>query len=327
MFNDKYSLNPKKNYLCLLLFLLILFLLSGCGKKADPTMEDYLPPEPVQNLNLIATHDKILITWNYPEKAKEKIKSFLIERQSDSEIKVLGYYDKNTTSLEDREFQFEKTYKYQIFAITPKGIYSKPTEAVITTKKLPEVEKINYKVTLDGVLFSWTLNDSLIYNIYRVNKKNEKIKIGSTDKDFFLDELLYSSIDEFIDPLMPELSYFITTSVSYGSTYIESKGTNIRVPLEFFIPSKPEEVFWTINEQGVYISWKEASEKWLKGYRIYRKGKDEKDFRPIAETMIPLFFDADYNINKKEAIYYKITTIGPLKESEPVEIKVEVQSG
>ncbi|MCS7164235.1 MAG: fibronectin type III domain-containing protein [Thermodesulfovibrio sp.] len=326
MFNDKYSLSSKKNYICLLIFLLIL--LSGCGRKADPTMEDYLQPEPVQNLSLTATHDKILITWNYPEKAKEKIKSFLIERQNNSEIKVLGYYDKNTTSLQDTEFQFEKTYKYRIFAITPKGIYSKPTEAVITTKKLQEVEKINYKITLHGVLLSWTLNDSLVYNIYRVNKNNEKIKIGSTDKDFFLDELLYSTINDFTDPLMPELSYFITTSISYGSTYIESKGTNIKIPLDSFIPSKPEEVFWAINEHGVYISWKEVSEKWFKGYRIYRKGKNEKEFRPIGETMIPLFFDADYNINKKEeTIYYRITTIGPLKESEPVEIKVEVQSG
>lgn len=309
-------------------FICLFFLLSGCGRKMDPTLEDYLQPEPVQKLSLTATYDKILISWSYPEKAKTKIESFLIERESKGEKKSLGYYSKETTSLEDRDFTFGETYKYRIFAIRPKGIYSKPAEAIITPQKLPDVETIQYKITSQGVMLSWNAQNSLNYNIYRINQKGERVKIGSTDKDFFLDELFHSTITAFADPNKAEILYLITTYLSSESTYMESKGTGIAIPVNLFIPSKPHEVFWSINEQGVYISWKEVPEKWSKGYKIYRKTQDEREFKPLGETTIPLFFDAEYNSNNiKLPVYYRVTTEAPFTESDAIEIKVEVQSG
>lgn len=61
------------------------------------------------------------------------------------------------------------------------------------------------------------------------------------------------------------------------------------MPVAEFIPSKPEEVFWTVNENGVYISWREVPEKWIKGYKVYRKTASDSDFILIGDTMIPLF--------------------------------------
>lgn len=307
-----------------LVILILLFFLSACGRKMDPTLEDYLPPEPVERLNLSATYDKILISWSYPEKAKAKIESFLIERENKGEKKTLGYYDKNTTSLEDKNFTLGEIYRYRIFAIRPKGIYSKPTEAVITPLKLNEVENLQHQVTPQGVMFSWKIGDSSIYyNIYRINQKGERVKIGSTDKNFFLDALIYSTINVFTTP---SINYVITTSIYSESTSIESKGIYVTIPIDSFTPSKPEEVFWTINEQGVYLSWKEVSEKWIRGYKIYRKSSAEKDFKLIGETMIPLFCDFGYNSSTiKSPIYYRINTVGPIKESEPFEIKAFIE--
>ncbi|WP_141266775.1 fibronectin type III domain-containing protein [Thermodesulfovibrio sp. Kuro-1] len=319
------SLTPV--FTCLTIFIL-LFLLTACGRKLDPNLDDYLQPEPVASLTLSATYDKILISWSYPEKEKTKIESFLIERESKGEKKTLGYYNKETTSLEDKDFTFGETYRYRIFAIRPKGIYSKPTEATITPQKLPEVENITYKINPEGVMLSWDAQNSLTYNIYRVNQKGERVKIGSTDKKFFLDELLYGSISSYKENSQSEIPYVITTSKSYESAYLESKGIETKVSIESFIPTKPKEVFWSVNEQGVYISWKETKERWIKGYRIYRKTADEKSYELVGETMIPLFFDAKYNItNIKSPVYYKITSEAPLKESEAVEIKVEVHDG
>lgn len=170
--------------------------------------------------------------------------------------------------------------------------------------------------------------NSLTYNVYRINQKGERVKIGSTDKKFFLDELLYGSISSYKENSQSEIPYVITTSKSYESAYLESKGIETKVSIESFIPTKPKEVFWSVNEQGVYISWKETKERWIKGYRIYRKTADEKSYELVGETMIPLFFDAKYNItNIKSPVYYKITSEAPLKESEAVEIKVEVHDG
>ncbi|WP_297211153.1 MULTISPECIES: fibronectin type III domain-containing protein [Thermodesulfovibrio] len=317
------------NRASIFLFILsLLFLLTACGRKLDPNLDDYLQPEAVSKLTLSATYDKILISWSYPEKEKTKIESFLIERESKGEKKTLGYYNKETTSLEDKDFTFGETYRYRIFAIRPKGIYSKPTEAVITPQKLPEVENITYKINPEGVMLSWDAQNSLTYNIYRVNQKGERVKIGSTDRNFFLDELLYGSISSYKENSQSEIPYVITTSKSYESAYMESKGIETKVPIESFTPTKPEEVFWSVTEQGVYISWRECKEKWIKGYRIYRKKADGKIYELIGETMIPLFFDAEFNMNTiKSPVYYKITSEAPLKESEAVEIKVEVQDG
>lgn len=327
--NKKYYLKilklTKKASICLLI--LLIFLIS-CGKKLDPTLENYLPPDQVGKLNLTAIHDRVLITWNYPDKSKSKIESFLIERESRGEKKSLGYYDKNTTSLEDRDFIFGETYKYSIFAISPKGIYSKPTEAEITPQKLPDVENIDYKITSEGVLLSWNNQNSLLYNIYRINHKDEKIKIGSTDKNSFLDTLTYQPLSSLKTGFKEEITYIITTYFYFELKYMESKGTQIKVPMNSFVPSKPTEIFWSINEQGVYISWKEVPEIWIKDYKIYRKTIKEQDFKFIGETKIPFFLDTDYNIHKtKLPIHYKITTEGPLRESESVEIRIEVQFG
>lgn len=297
-----------------LLILIFAFLILGCGKKMDPTLEDYLEPEPVNELNLTAYSDKIVISWSYSEKNKSKLGSFLLERESIGGTKSLGFFSPETSSFEDKEFSFG-TLKYRIFAINKKGIYSKPVENSITLSSLPQVTQLQYKITQDGVMLSWK-SDSVMYNIYKIDK--EKIKIGSTDKNYFLVE------ENFVDNSSKSLTYLVTPYISQPNVYIEGEGAQVEVPLEYFVPSQPKEVFWTINENGIYISWEEVPEKWVKGYKVYRKTVRDADFVLIGKTRIPLFFDIEYNINSLQApIYYRISSEGPLKDSSPVEIKVE----
>ncbi|WP_460180824.1 hypothetical protein [Thermodesulfovibrio sp. TK110] len=325
------SLKPVFTYLTVFI---LLFLLSGCGRKMDPTLEDYLQPEPVNALNLTAYYDKIIISWNYPEKNKAKLSSFLLERESSGQVKSLGYFTPEINSFEDKNFTLGQTYRYRIFAINKKGVYSKPLENQITPRKLPELSDLQYKITNEGVILSWKSEDSVMYNIYKVKteekSKNrqtqneiQKQKIGTTDRNYFLIEENFKN-----QSFQKFLIYLVTPYISESNIYIEGKGTEIKLPIENFIPSKPEEVFWTINENGVYISWKEVSEKWIMGYRVYRKTAIDPDFILIGEPIIPLFFDVEYNINNlKSPVFYRISSKGPLKESEPVEIKVEVIHG
>uniref|UniRef100_A0A7C4EK47 Fibronectin type III domain-containing protein n=1 Tax=Thermodesulfovibrio aggregans TaxID=86166 RepID=A0A7C4EK47_9BACT len=304
---------------------LILLIFSGCGRKLNPTLEDYIQPEPVEKISLSVFHDKITVSWSYPEKMKKKVKSFLVEKENNGQIKSLGFFDVMSSSCEDRDFKFGQIYKYRIYAINIKGIYSKPAQATVKPEKLPEVEDLQYKITDSGIFLSWKAEDSLMYNIYQINQKGEKVKRGSTGNNIFLDELTSSAFD----PEPPEfLIYLVSSYISDNYAYIESKGTEINIPVNSFIPSRPEHVFWAVNENGVSISWREVPERWIKGYRVYRKTFHDQDFIKIGETMIPSFFDADYNINNlKMPVYYRIFSAGPVKESEPVEIKVEVTDG
>ncbi len=307
--------------------LLSLILLTGCGRKLDPTLDDYLPPDEIQSISLSSDTEKIIISWNHPEKAKGKVESFLIERVNKGEKKELGYYGKDINSLEDRDFIFGETYTYRIFAISAKGVYSKPIEASITPKKLPDVVNLEYKITPEGVLLSWEKNQSLSYNIYRLDRQGQRKKIGFSEKNLFLDEILPSNIIELLESSKSYITYQITPALRDESAYIEGKAKEINVSIDQFIPSKPEEIFWTINEYGAYISWKEVPEKWIIGYKIYRKYSKEANFQLIGTTKIPLFFDDDYNINNiQKPVYYRISTQGPLRDSEAFEIKVEAMN-
>lgn len=305
---------------------LSLLIFTGCGRKLNPTLEDYLEPDAVEKISLSAFQDKIIISWSYPEKKKKKIKSFLLERENNEQIKSLGFFDIMTDSYEDRDFIFGQTYKYRIYAINIKGIYSKPAQGTIKPEKLPEVEALQYKITDEGICLSWETKDALLmYNVYQINQKGEKLKKGSTRSNIFIDTLTSSSFDS--EPAR-YLTYLVSSYISDNYVYVESKGIELNIPLQKFIPSKPQQIFWAINENGVSISWKEVPEKWIKGYKVYRKTFQDQDFIKIGETMIPFYFDAQYNIsNLKIPIYYRITSAGPALDSEPAEIKVEVSDG
>jgi len=67
------------------------------------------------------------------------------------------------------------------------------------SEKLPEIERLNYQITPDGVLLSWNLqneaqfsddskhkdSDSLMFNIYRISATKEKIKKVQLNKKLF----------------------------------------------------------------------------------------------------------------------------------------------
>lgn len=316
--------NLKKSFIIITALSLLIF--TGCGRKLNPALEDYFQPDPVEKISLSAFHDKIIISWSYPEKKKKKIKSFLVERENNGQIKSLGFFDIMTGYCEDRDFTFGQIYKYRIYAINIKGIYSKPAHSIIKPEKLPEVEALQYKITDEGVLLSWKAKDTfLMYNVYQINQRGEKLKKGSTSNNVFIDKLTSSSFDPEAEEY---LTYLVSSYISDSLAYVESKGTELNIPMQSFIPSSPQQIFWAVNENGISISWREVPEKWIRGYRVYRKTFHDQNFIKIGETMIPSFFDADYNINNlKIPVYYRIISAGPALESEPAEIKVEVTDG
>jgi len=57
-----------------------------------------------------------------------------LERESDGQKKSLGFFETDVSSYEDKDFTFGQTYKYRIFAVNKKGIYSDPVENMISAK-------------------------------------------------------------------------------------------------------------------------------------------------------------------------------------------------
>lgn len=318
------SLNRTLNFL----FILTLLLLTSCGRKLEPTVEDYLEPQRVSRFSVSVVDQRVTLKWSYPDREKAKIKGFIIERERDGERKSLGFFDRNTESTVDLDVEFGKTYRYSIYAVKPKGVQSKAKKIQVELIKLPEIERLSYSVTRSGVVLSWQGFESLTYNVYRINFRGERVKVATTEKTYFADEVSSDFLEELKGNSIDELRYVITTSKSEEFLFSESNGRDLAISLKMFEPSKPTEVFSTVVDEGVLLSWKEAAESWSSGYRVYRKSSDEKDFALIGETKIPLYFDSQYGLkNLKFPLIYRITTKGPLLESEPVQIKVEVNDG
>lgn len=301
--------------------ILSVFLLVCCGKKLDPSLEDYKPPEAVQKLSLTQQEEKIVISWSYPEKQKARVASFLIEKTNNNKTEVIGYFDPLINTYEDSNFTYGENYLYRIYAISKKGIYSAAKEASIQPQRLSAVENISYEITVDGVRLSWSGEKYSGYNIYKLDSKGQRIKVSTVNEPE-----VFIKLSKYDFENGDNLIFAITNFLEKNSFYIETKATFIKIPYDAFVPSTPKEVHYGINEEGVFLSWQEVPERWIKGYKVYRKISENYEF--IGETMIPLFSDSEYTVNNiKLPLYYKILSVGPAVESNPVEIKVEVPGG
>jgi len=84
------------------------------------------------------------------------------------------------------------------------------------------------------------------------------------------------------------------------------------------IPSSPSNLQAVATKESVVLVWNEPDDTWIKGYRIYRETDKKKGFVFIGEISTPSFTDTDMPLTKRN---YRVTAIGPVKESPAAEIK------
>jgi hypothetical protein len=87
-------------------------------------------------------------------------------------------------------------------------------------------------------------------------------------------------------------------------------------PFEF-IPSPPRNIRYLAAVDRVYLFWEVPTEVRIKGFRIYRR-TEGTDFILIGESLTPSFLDMDKPASKRD---YRVTAVGPAKESLPAEIQ------
>jgi hypothetical protein len=87
-------------------------------------------------------------------------------------------------------------------------------------------------------------------------------------------------------------------------------------PFEF-VPPAPREVGYFAAPDRVFLFWKAADERWVTGYRVYRRIGDQ-EYTLIGETQIPAFPDTEKPLSKRD---YRITSLGLVKEGPGTEIK------
>ena len=306
----RFSVSPLLHF-----FLIACLLVASCGKKGEPTLKSYEKPDPPSNLRAIHRESEIILLWDFPKNKEKTIKGFYL-------MKLIGRGDSERIFLEpdkrshiDREFTSGSQYAYKIISQNLKGVLSIDSNVIeIEPKELPpSPEKPLFKVAYDSLTLTWEeAGDGIFYNVYKSDKKGqyplshlnaEPVK-GTSFRDSFN---------------IKKTVYYTVRSLRGGTIRDEGPPSEeIEVNPSEFVPAPPEGIQALATQEGVQLLWKEASETWVIGYRVYRVTDKKEEVVFIGETSVPSYFDKEKASAKRN---YRVTALGPSKEGPASEIK------
>lgn len=294
-----------------LLFAAYLMLVS-CGKKTAPTLKAYEKPSAPAALKAIHREDRIILSWSYTSK-KENLKEFYILKTEDSSFQKIASVTKEESSYTDVNFKTDTLYKYKVVAGSLKKVLSDDSNILIIKPEVvpPAPKNISFKVGNDALNVSWdSAGETVLYNIYRTAEKG-KYSINPINKEP-LTAPKYSDTLETDRPVYYTIRSLLNKEFrSEGQASVE-----ITVDPSTFIPSKPQGFQTVVADDKVVISWKENPELWVTKYRIYDKVNEKDGFKLVKESVTPAFTLREKTGTKHT---YRVTAVGPLKESEPSE--------
>jgi hypothetical protein len=298
----------------LLLASLFALALLSCGRKGSPTLKSYERPEKPSLVSVIHREDAIILTWDFPKDKENTLAGFIVLKSSgEGRPEKLGVASEKR-SFRETDFQEGMTYRYRIVAKSLKGVLSaesRPLSIVPLHTPQPPGE-ISFSVADDSLLLRWKNGGKgILYNVYKTFVKGaySSIPVNSVP-------LAGTSLTDvfYVDKKV----YYTVRSLLNGETRDEGPPSKeIEVNPYDFVPPAPEDIGYFAAPDRVFLFWKGADEKWVTGYRVYRKIKGE-DYTLIGETQIPSFLDNERPLTARD---YRITALGPAKEGPPAEIK------
>ena len=299
-------------FVCILYSVLFILCFAACGKKGPPTLKSYEKPSAPAAVKAIHREDRIILSWSYTSK-KENLKEFHILRAEDSSFQKIASVTKEENSYTDVNFKTGALYKYKVVAGSLKNVLSEDSNIIAIKPAVvpPAPKNISFKVGNDALNVSWdSAGENVLYNIYRTTEKG-KYNINPLNKEP-LTAPKYSDNLETGSPVYYTIRSLLSKEFrSEGQASVE-----IKVDPSTFIPTKPEGFQTVVADDRVVISWKENPEMWVTKYRIYEKLNEKDGFKLIKEFVTPAF-----TLREKTGIKhtYRVTAVGPLKESEPSE--------
>lgn len=310
------------------LFLLVVYcllfaaycLFCSCGKKGEPTLKSYEKPDPPSGFRVIQRESEIILLWDFPKDKEQAIKGFYLMK-STSENPPLPPFEKiaflrnNVRSYIDTNFKIGSEYNYKIISQNIRGVTSNDSNIIDIKPKNPPSppENLSFKIEYNSITLTWkSAGEGILYNIYKSYKKGS-YSLMPLNKEPVKETFFRDNFD------IKKPVYYIIRSLIGGNAWTEGPASKEMVidPLEF-IPSAPEALQAVVTDKSIYLSWKEPPETWITGYKVYREIDKKEGFLFIGETQTPAFIDNENPFIKRT---YRVTAMGPSKESSPAEIK------
>ncbi|MBM4139904.1 MAG: hypothetical protein FJ242_00190 [Nitrospira sp.] len=301
------------------LFLSFCFFVS-CGKKGPPTLKAYEKPEKPPGITAIHREERIILSWSYPDNLKHTLKGFQVLRSESDGFEKVAFIKNDQSLFIDTTFKLNVTYQYKVIAQNLKDVLSNDSNIItVIPKALPSPpENIRFTITSDSIELHWSSSgEGVCYNIYKTTEKDKYADtplnrepicmVSFRDTFLFLDRTVYYKIRALLNTIIRDEGY---------------ASAELEITPSHFIPSAPSDLRVVKGDDKVYLLWKENTETWIKGYRIYRKRDGETEFSPIGEVTTPTFTDTAKS-NKK--VWYMIRALGYLRESDGIVGEVTVK--
>jgi fibronectin type 3 domain-containing protein len=297
-------------------------LFCSCGKKGEPTLKSYEKPDPPSDFKVIHRESEIILLWEFPKDKEQSIKGFYLmksilplEKVGRGDYKRIAFVRNNVRSYVDTNFKIGSEYKYKIISQSIRGVTSKDSNIIDIKPKSPPAppENLSFKIEYNLLVLTWkSAGEGILYNIYKSYKKG-LYSLMPLNKEPVKETFFRDKFD------IKKPVYYIIRSLIVGNTWGEGSASEEMVidPLEF-IPSAPEALQAVVTNKSIYLSWKEPPETWITGYKVYRETDKKEGFLFIGETQTPAFIDNKNPLIKRT---YRVTAMGPSKESPPAEIK------
>ena len=279
-------------------------------------MSAYEKPDTVSNLRAVHRENAVTISWSYPGGEKYFISGFVVERtESGQQWRRLAVLPTDAASYVDTSFVPGAVYQYRVLAVSRKDRLSDvPSPIRVAPRDLPAAPSgLDAKATVEGMELRWNaVGSGVKYNVYKATVSGacgSALATGAPlDAPFFR------------DAANPASTVYYCVRSLYATEILDEgfPSSEYAVAPGMYIPGRVAELRGIAAEQGVQLIWGERPEHWVKTYRVYRKLKNENEFRMIGETLIPAYLD---DAPDNAAALYAVEAVGPEqtgRRSEPV---------
>jgi hypothetical protein len=289
-------------------------MLLSCGRKGAPTLRSFEKPEKPSPASIMHRENGIILTWDFPKEKEDTISGFIVLKSSGEGYAKELSVASGERSVRDTDFQEGRTYRYRIVAKSLKGVLSDESNTLsVVPQNTPEPpEDLSFSVADDSLLLRWKdRGEGILYNVYRTFVKGvyasvpvnpAPLTVTSFTDVFYIDKKVY---------------YTVRSLLNRETRDEGPPSEEIKVNPYEFVPPAPEDIGYFAAPDRVFLFWKAANEKWVTGYRVYRKIRGG-DYTLIGETQIPSFLDNEKPLTERD---YRITSVGLTREGAAAEIK------
>jgi predicted small lipoprotein YifL len=298
--------------LLVLLLVAALAATAGCGKKGPPTMRSFEQPDRVAEVKATHRDGRINLSWAYNAKQGHIVVSgiFLLRAEGKGPYKAVAKLPASAKGYSDADIAPDREYRYKLRVFSARYVESEDSaELTVRPVKPPETPSdVSYRIAGNEVLIKWKKGGKgTLFNIYRSEKKGAYAAAPVNEKPlespFFRDSLN-----------MKAPVYYVVVAVKRTDIPNESAvSEELVIDPATFTPAPPADLRYVRSGGRGYLTWKDSEEPYVKGYRVYRKGT-HGGYEFIGEVNVPVYLDED---KVSDMTLYRVTAVGPLKESSP----------